>query len=224
VDSQPELKAPPPFRRSLIIGLITCSLGFLTVTAFRGSTQDTLLTNARESDLVVLLDSLTQRAARLQYEQQDLQKARDEILSGSGKAALARTRQQLFDMQVLNGTVAVHGPGLLVTISDPTDSVTYDVLLAVVQELRDAGAEAVDINGVRLNGRSWFSYTQSGKLTVNDTTVNSPLKIKVIGSAKTMSVALRMAGGVSDTVASLGAKMIIVEKQDLAITTTVPTA
>ena len=61
------------------------------VTAIRGGEQDDFLANARESDLVVLLDSLTQRLARLQSEQADLVTARQDVLSGSDAEALART-------------------------------------------------------------------------------------------------------------------------------------
>lgn len=213
----------PRLRHSFTIGIVALIVGFLSMSALRGSDQDSVLQTARESDLIVLLDSLTQRLVRLQAEKSDLQTARQEILSGSEAEALARTREQLTAMQVLNGTIAVHGPGVIVKIQDPSGSVTYDVILGLVQELRDAGAEAIDINGVRLNGRSWFGVTDSGAISVNGTTVTSPLTLKVIGSAQTLTVALQIPGGVSDTVASLGARLVVLQQDDVLITTTVPT-
>jgi len=144
-------------------------------------------------------------------------------LQGSDKQALARTREQLLAMQILNGAVPVHGPGVRIAITDPSRSVTFDVLVGLVQEVRDAGAEAIEINGVRLNGRSYFGETDSGRLTVNGVTVDSPLVIKVIGESKTLAVAVQIPGGVRDTVASLGARMSVREQTDVVITTTVPT-
>jgi uncharacterized protein YlxW (UPF0749 family) len=218
-----ELSWRPRLRHSFTIGVVALTVGFLSTSALQGNGNDSVLQSARESDLIVLLDSLTQRLVRLQAEKSDLQTARQEILSGSEAEALARTREQLTAMQVLNGTIAVHGPGIIVKIQDPSASVTYDVVLGLVQELRDAGAEAIDINGVRLNGRSWFGVTESGAISVNGTTVTSPLTIKVIGSAQTLTVALQIPGGVADTVASLGARLVVVQQDDVTITTTVPT-
>jgi uncharacterized protein YlxW (UPF0749 family) len=220
----PNIRWTFKLRHSFTIGLVALLLGFLTMTAIRGSSQDSVLQSARESDLIVLLDSLTQRLVRLQAEKSDLQTARQEILTGSEAQALARTREQLRAVQILNGTIAVRGPGIAVKIQDPSGSVTYDVILSLVQELRDAGAEAIDINGVRLNGRSWFGVTDSGSITVNGTAVTSPLTIKVIGSAQTLTVALQIPGGVADTVASLGARLVVIKLQDVVITTTVPTS
>ena len=220
----PKIQWTFKLRHSFTIGLVALLLGFLTMSAIRGSSQDSVLQSARESDLIVLLDSLTQRLVRLQAEKSDLQTARQEILTGSEAQALARTREQLRAVQILNGTIAVRGPGIAVKIQDPSGSVTYDVILSLVQELRDAGAEAIDINGVRLNGRSWFGVTDSGSITVNGTAVTSPLTIKVIGSAQTLTVALQIPGGVADTVASLGARLVVIQLQDVVITTTVPTS
>ena len=220
----PKIQWTFKLRHSFTIGLVALLLGFLTMSAIRGSSQDSVLQSARESDLIVLLDSLTQRLVRLQAEKSDLQTARQEILTGSEAQALARTREQLRAVQILNGTIAVRGPGIAVKIQDPSGSVTYDVILSLVQELRDAGAEAIDINGVRLNGRSWFGVTDSGSITVNGTAVTSPLTIKVIGSAQTLTVALQIPGGVADTVASLGARLVVIKLQDVVITTTVPTS
>ena len=106
------------------IGLVSAALGLMVVTAIRGGEQDDLLSNARESDLVVLLDSLTQRLARLQSEQAELVAARQDVLSGSDAEALARTREQLEAIQVVNGTIPVQGPGVVIKILDPDRQLT----------------------------------------------------------------------------------------------------
>ncbi len=204
------------------ITLVTVLLGFLLATAVRIGSSDGLLANARESDLVVLLDSLTQRLSRLQSEERDLLEARREILSGSDAAAAARTREELEALQILNGSVAVSGPGVNVTLRDPSRSVSYDIMVSLIQELRDAGAEAMEINGVRLNGRSFVSTTDSGKLAISGTTIAAPYTLKAIGEGKTLAVALQIPGGVSDTVSSIGGTLLVEESDEVIITTTVP--
>ena len=49
-------------------------------------------------------------------------------------------------LRILTGTVAATGPGVTLTIDDPDGSVTAATLLDGVEELRDAGAEAIEIN------------------------------------------------------------------------------
>lgn len=208
----------------LTVGLVSVALGFMTITAMRGGEEDGLLANARESDLVVLLDSLTQRLARLQAEQADLVATRQDILSGSDAEALARTREQLEAIQIVNGTIPVEGPGVVIKILDPSRQLTYDVAVSLIQELRDAGAEAIEINGIRVNGRTFFANAKSGKLKVNNRTISSPIRIKAIGSAKTLAVALQIPGGVADTVASLGARFKITEVSTITITATATVA
>ena len=204
------------------IGIVSAALGLMVVTAIRGGEQDDFLANARESDLVVLLDSLTQRLARLQSEQADLVTARQDVLSGSDAEALARTREQLEAIQVVNGTIAVQGPGVVIKILDPDRQLTYDVAVSLVQELRDAGAEAIEINGIRVNARTFFGNSKVGKLTVNRRTITAPFEIKAIGSSKTLAVAMQIPGGVADTVSSLGARFKVTEVSTITISSIAP--
>lgn len=206
------------------VALVSAALGFMAVTAIRGGEQDELLANARESDLVVLLDSLTQRLARLQAEQAELVAARQDVLSGSDAEALARTREQLEAIEVVNGTIAVQGPGVVIKILDPERQLTYDVAVSLVQELRDAGAEAIEINGIRVNARTFFGNSKIGKLTVNRRTITAPFEIKAIGSSKTLAVAMQIPGGVADTITSLGARFRVSEVSTIVITATTPVA
>lgn len=198
------------FRHWLTIGGVTGLLGFMLVAAFLVRPQVGKLQNASESDLVVLLDSLSQRLARLQAEEIDPNAARNDILSGSGKEALARTREQLFAMQVFDGTVPVKGPGVTVIISRGSKELGYDAVLSLVQELRDAGAEAISINGIRIGGRTAIGQSFDNRLLIDKRVVNLPLKVLAIGSPQTLQVALQIPGGVSDTVSSVGGRFTVV--------------
>ena len=63
----------------------------------------------------------------------------------------------------------------MLTISDPEDKVDAPIILDTVQELRDAGAEAIQINDVRVVANTWFADTDGG-LSVSGTTVEPALR------------------------------------------------
>lgn len=206
----------PKARHTLTIGFVTAMFGLLLVVTLRGPADDELFENTTESDLVVLLDSLQQRLERLQLEEFELRTARSEILEGDKEEALARTQEQLFAMNVLNGTVAVSGPGVELRVQSSGD-IGYENLVAIVQELRDSGAEAIEINGVRLNGRSYFSSANGGAVRVNGIRIYPTFLIKVIGDPVTIETALTIPGGVADSIAELGGYLYIAKLDNLEI-------
>jgi uncharacterized protein YlxW (UPF0749 family) len=187
------------------------------VTTLRTSDEPELLENARESDLVILLDSLTQQLTRLELEQADLVQRRQELLSGDDAEAAARTRELLDAIQILNGTVAVEGPGIEVRISDRNRELGYDALISVVQELRDAGAEAIELNGVRVHVASFFDTTPQGVMRLDRARLTAPYVFKAIGPSKTLATAMKIPGGVADTVASLGGSMRVSQEPTIVI-------
>ena len=85
---------------------------------------------------------------------------RQELQSGanSRKVAQQEAEDRLTRMKVLAGTVPVHGPGIKITIDDPDEKVTSDMMLDAVEEMRDAGAEAMVLNNkVRIVADTWFA-------------------------------------------------------------------
>ena len=64
---------------------------------------------------------------------------------------------------ILAGTVPATGPGVTITIDDPDGAVTRPTLLDGVEELRDAGAEAIEINdSVRVVASTSFTDGDGG--------------------------------------------------------------
>jgi uncharacterized protein YlxW (UPF0749 family) len=113
---------------------------------------------------------------------------------------------------VLAGTVPARGPGVVVRITDPRGAVDSGLLLGAVQELRDAGAEAIQVNDVRIVASSWFADGgRSGGVVVDGTRVHSPYVVTAVGDSRTIAEALRIPGGVVDSVHNLGATVGINE-------------
>jgi uncharacterized protein YlxW (UPF0749 family) len=189
-------------RGQISVGLLAAILGFGLAVQLRSTHQTSGFASARQEDLVRILDDLSARGERLRQEIEELEDVRDRLTGGAGQsaAALAESRRRQDVLRILAGTVAASGPGIEFTIRDPERSVTSEVLLNTVQELRDAGAEALQVNGVRLVGSSWFTDTRDGILS-DGKPLGAPFVFRAIGDPHTLSAALRIPGGVLDQIA-----------------------
>ena len=208
-----------PRRSQVLIGLILAVLGFALVVQLRTTQQTSGFASARQEDLVRILDDLNARGERLRAEIGELQRTRDRLTGGAGQdaAAIEESRRRQEVLRILAGTVAAAGPGVEVTITDPEHSVTADVLLDTMQELRDAGAEAMQVNDVRLTASSWF--TDSGPGVVADgTPLRAPYVFRAIGDPHTLADAMTIPGGVADSVtARSGAAADVVERTRVVV-------
>jgi uncharacterized protein YlxW (UPF0749 family) len=218
-----EPAAPPPRRHpprsQLLIGLILAVLGFALVVQLRATDDDSRFASARQEDLVRILEDLTARGERLRTEIEDLERTRDRLTGGAGQdaAALEEIRRRRDVLRILAGTVAATGPGIELTIKDPEHAVTADVLLDTMQELRDAGAEAMQVNDVRLTASSWFTDSGSGVLA-DAKPLRAPYVFRAIGDPHTLADAMEIPGGVVDSVAGRsGATTAIVQRDRLVV-------
>ena len=147
------------------------------------------LETARPADLLVLLDSLQQREAALNTEVADLQRTLDALqASGSNdQAAIENAQARLAALSILIGTVAATGPGVTITIDDTAPGVSPETMLDVVNELRAAGAEAMQIRAAAVrrprsgSGVDTWVVGAPGALVVDGTTLSPPYSVLAIG-------------------------------------------
>jgi len=213
--------APRATVQQLVIGLLFVGLGFAGVAATQSSSAAGLLASAREDEVVRVLDDLTERQARLQAEQRALEAARDRLLSGSEEQRLAASRARADALAILAGTVPAVGTGIRVTLQDGGGAIGSAVLLDAVQELRDAGAEAIQIGDVRVVASTWFQDAPAG-VSVSGTALASPYRILVIGDPDTLATALEIPGGVADTVRTAGGRIEVVQDTEVVVSALQP--
>ncbi len=208
---------PRATRANAFAALLALVLGFAVATQVR-STQAQGLESLRQSDLVGILDNVTQQSTRLDNSARELQATRDQLVNGSSNeaAALKAAQERLAALRILAGTAPAKGPGIRMTIDDPGSKVTAPVMLDALEELRDAGAEAVQINGSRVVASSSFGQDADG-LQVDGTTLHPPYRILAIGNPQTMGAAMEIPGGISETVRGLGATVRVVQDQSMVI-------
>lgn len=188
----------------IAVALACGLLGFLLVAQVRATEElgDRLGTE-REEDLARILADVTAQSDRLQDEITELRLTLLGFQSAaeSDQLALTSLQRRLDDLRILAGTVPVEGEGVQLTISDPDGLVGQERIVDIVQELRDAGAEAIAVNDVRLVASSAFT-TRNHVLLVDGIRLDSPLRIVAIGPGETMAQALAIPGGAEDTLST----------------------
>ena len=213
-----------PSRDQLVIAVLCAVLGFAVVQQVSIVNSDEVLATARSEDLVQILDSLDQRNQRLDSELATLKDTKTRLESGQDAAATAAKERQVRDAElgILAGTLAAQGPGVVVTMTGP---VTSSLLLDAVQELRDAGAEAMQINQVRVVAQTAFETGANDEVVVGGVTIGKgtgTYRITAIGDSATMASSLRIPGGVVESAKTDGVKVAIVEKSEVTVSAVLP--
>lgn len=221
----------PRTRTQLMFGalavLLCVLLGVAIATQVRQTESGDALDTARPADLLVLLDSLQQREAALGTEVADLQKTLSSLQASgnSDQAAIEGAQARLRALSILIGTVAATGPGVTITIEDIAPGVSPETMLDVINELRAAGAEAMEIRSgrgdqqtaVRVGVDTWVTGT-AGALVVDNVTINPPYSILAIGDPPTLAAAMNIPGGAMDSVKRVGGTMTVQQADALDVT------
>ncbi|MEE6177447.1 DUF881 domain-containing protein [Mycobacterium sp. 050134] len=231
-------KRPRPFRGSFALprggrsrmafgalaALLCLLLGVAIVTQVRQTKTGDSLDTARPADLLVLLDSLRQREATLNTEVGELQDTLNSLQASGNtdQAAIQRAQARLTTLSILVGAVGATGPGVTVTIDDPGPGVSPDVMLDVINELRAAGAEAIEVNdahqSVRVGVDTWVVGTP-GSLTVDTMTLSPPYSVLAIGDPPTLAAAMNIPGGAEDSIKRVGARMSVQQADRVDVAT-----
>ena len=137
----------PPSRGQATAAVLLAIVGFAAVVQVQ-STESDDYANLRQEELIQLLDSIGLTQQRTEQELAELETTRDDLRSSTAgdEAALAEARRQAEVLGILAGTIPAVGSGVRITVEDPDAALGTDQLLNGIQELRDAGAEAIEIN------------------------------------------------------------------------------
>jgi uncharacterized protein YlxW (UPF0749 family) len=127
------------------------------------------------------------------------------------------------------GVLDVKGPGLIITIEDPPpaegleadiygDIMThFDLMLSLVNRLKEAGAEAISINGNRLVNLTEMVLA-GDNVNINSNPTASPYKLLVIGDPDTIEAAITIKFGIVNTMRDMYNLRVLIEKsEELAI-------
>jgi uncharacterized protein YlxW (UPF0749 family) len=207
-----------------VIGALIALLGFALAVQLRSHTADPALASARQEDLVRILSDLEAREERSRQEISDLEERQRQLSSGAEgrQAALQEATKRADELGILAGTLPAQGPGLTVRFDAGRDPVRAEALLDAIQELRGAGAEAMQIAGgngtaVRVVA-STYVVDGGGGIDVDGRRLTAPYTITVIGDGQTMRTALNIAGGVVESVQQAGGNVAVHDPGTVRVT------
>jgi uncharacterized protein YlxW (UPF0749 family) len=178
----------------LALTAVALVLGFLVVLQLRSTDPGADLAGRTAQELTVIIANLNLRNDQLRGEiagrERDL---RD--LQGSrarGESTLGDLKDDLDRIRAWSGLEPVEGRGVRLTVAGPLDG---EAAMDLLNELRNAGAEAMAVGGVRIVG-STVVAGPPGDLTVEGRPLESPLLIDAVGSPDGLTGALTRPGGI----------------------------
>jgi uncharacterized protein YlxW (UPF0749 family) len=183
------------------VAAVAFVLGLLVVAQLRAQAGAAGLQARSAQELTVLVANLTTRNEQLRREVASLEREVADLTAAAarGESSVDRLRTDLARIRTWAGLDPVVGPGVRVTVGGPLPGVAVEDLL---NELRNAGAEALAVGGVRIVPGVVVAGPP-GALSVLDTRLPDPFEIEAIGSPETLTGSLTRMGGI---VAQLSAR------------------
>lgn len=178
----------------LTIAAVALLLGVLVVVQLRTQTAGSGLEALSAQDLTLLVANIDTRNDQLRTEVADLERQLRELSAGQarGDTSLDQVRDDLARTRAWSGLVAVTGEGIIVSIGGPIAGSGVEDLL---NELHNAGAEAIGVAGIRVVPGVVASGLP-GQLSIEDTALTDPFEIAAIGHAETLTGSLTRIGGI----------------------------
>ena len=187
---------------SALVALVALAIGFVLADQVRTQLLTSSNQVARYQALVRSASELEATNAQSRRQIAELRSAIDalESTAAARSAGTEALRNQVSDLRGHAGLVAVHGPGVRVTLRNgiagpgPSASSGYLVNFQDVQDIVNLlvanGAEAIAINGRRLTPLSSFSGSQGQIVIDQGPPLSSPITVLAIGDRNRMSDAL----------------------------------
>lgn len=221
-----------PFNRTKIQGwiwpvsLIAMLIGFMASAAWiTDRTQTGRIESLPEDIRERLVSNKLGAQAELislheQIDELRAQNTKLENLVAEGGRGTKELNNNLQSTKLMAGLTEVVGPGITVELNDSKKSiesfldvgggVIHDTdILKIVNELWNAGAEAVSVNGRRVGPRTNFRCVGSTVL-VDGVRIAPPIQIEAIGDQQTLLGAVNMPGGPLDEIRSSDPGMVLV--------------
>ena len=199
---------PNKKRISIILGIMcfALTLGIAVQVRTIRNTNSTISQNQEANELrdeiLRYKERYDNRFAELENAEKELEKEREEATQNDSE--LEQAQQKIIEGNKLTGMTEVTGPGVIITLTDgtgiatstlnPSQLIVHDLdILSVVNELINAGAEAISINDQR-----WVFTTaiscRGNTIDINGERIGAPFVIKAIGLPEYLAGLERVGG------------------------------
>lgn len=149
----------------------------------------------------------------------------------SNDEASLKLQEELRTLNALIGTIDVSGEGVVITLADNSNVTNQTIgifdnisnylihdtdLITLVNELKNAGAEAISINDERIINSTSITC-DGGVVLVNGNKLSSPFTIKAIGSQPLILGAIQRTGGFLELLNQYGLVVSVVQESNVII-------
>lgn len=193
---------------SIVLGLMcfALTLGICIQVRTVQNSNSTVSQNYEENNLraevLKYKERYENKYKELEKVEEELEKEREN--STQNNEELTEKEERIKEANKMIGLTEVTGPGVIVTLSDskkdtnsvlnPSTLLVHDAdVLSVINELKNAGAEAISINEQRLVPTSSISCG-GNIIDINGEKVGAPFEIKAIGLPEQLAALSRQGG------------------------------
>jgi uncharacterized protein YlxW (UPF0749 family) len=176
------------------LSLVALLIGLLLVGQLRSQARPTEISTMSAQDLSALIETLSDRNRELRTALGDAQEQLREYQRGEteGQSALDVSREELRRINAFSGQTAVVGQGIVLDVNGALDAIAVNDLL---NELRNAGAEAIAVDQTRVTARS-VCVQSDGFLQIDGSRIADAFTIKAVGDPEGLLAALQRPGGI----------------------------
>jgi uncharacterized protein YlxW (UPF0749 family) len=181
-------------RSQLTIAAVALVLGLLVVVQLRSQAGAAGLAQLSAQDLTVLVANLNARNDQLRREASSLEQELATLTQNQarGDVSVDEIDADLGRVRAYAGLDAVAGPGVTIAISGPIDGAGVEEL---INELRNAGAEAISVGGVRVVTGVVVTGA-AGLATIDGAPLKDGFDLDAIGAPDKLTGSLTRSGGV----------------------------
>jgi uncharacterized protein YlxW (UPF0749 family) len=169
-------------------------IGVLLVVQLRSQARPTELTSLSAQDLSTLIQTLSARNRELQAGLADVREQLREyrVAEAQGESAVSVSTEDLRRITAFAGVAAVQGQGIVVSVDGELDAIAVNDLL---NELRNAGAEAIAVDQVRITARS-VCVLGASSLVIDGVAIGRSFVMRAVGDPEGLLAALERPGGI----------------------------
>ncbi len=181
-------------RTHIFIGFICLIVSVLAFAQYNSQQAARAEAPRSSSDQATYISRLYESTTQLQQQANELDRELRQYQSSDTnvQSNLDNLMRDVQNLRLANGDVEALGPG--VTVVADGDLTVFE-LQDLVNELRNASAEAIAVNGVRIVTRSAIVVDQVGRITVDRQPLQHPFRLEAIGEPDTLLHALQRKGG-----------------------------
>ncbi len=199
-------------KQSLILGImcLVLTIGICLQVKTVNNNGTTVGANEKVSELksqvLKMKEKYENSYEKLEKVEEELKQTRENVTSNNEE--LKSLEEEIKKANILLGRTEVKGQGATITVEDadtvsnpnllvfyePTDLIIHDNdILGIINELRNAGAEAIEVNGQRIVETTAISCA-GNVISINGEKVTSPFTINAIGLPELLTTLTRTNG------------------------------